>query len=325
MTTTCRTRIRTVFMGSPDFAVESLRALYQCSFIELLGVVTQPDRPKGRGLRIQPPPVKIFAEQIGAFPVWQPERVTAPDFMEQMRLLKPDLIVVVAFGQKIPLSLLELPPLGCINVHGSLLPEYRGAAPIHRAIIDGRTITGITTMYLDTGWDTGDTILKRELSIGPNETVGCLHDRMALAGGELLAQTVACIRNGKAPRLAQDHQKATYAPKLESGDGLIHWDRPAVEIANLIRGLDPWPSAFTCYDDKQLRLYCPEVVDLKKGNFPCGSIVKIVKGQGFAVSTGTGSLLIKEVQPAGKRRMSAEAFLQGYQLKQGECLECKNP
>lgn len=316
-------KIRTVFMGSPDFAVESLRTLHQCSFVELLGVVTQPDRPKGRGLRIQPPPVKVFAEQIEGIPVWQPERVAAPDFMEQMRLLKPDLIVVVAFGQKIPQSLLDLPHLGCINVHGSLLPEYRGAAPIHRAIIDGRTVTGVTTMYLDSGWDTGDMILKRELSIGPDETVGCLHDRMALAGGELLAQTVAYIRDGKAPRIAQDHQKATYAPKLKPEDGLIHWDRTAIEIANLIRGLDPWPSAFTYYDDKQLRLYCPEVITLEKGNSSCGSIVKIIKGQGFAVSTGAGCVLIKEVQPAGKRRMSAEAFLQGYHLKQGERLECK--
>ncbi|HCX69911.1 MAG TPA: methionyl-tRNA formyltransferase [Firmicutes bacterium] len=316
--------MRTVFMGSPDFAVESLKALHQCSFIELLGVVTQPDRPKGRGLKIQPPPVKVFAEQIG-IPVWQPERVAAPDFMAQMRLLSPELIVVVAFGQKIPTALLELPPLGCINVHGSLLPEYRGAAPIHRAIIDGRTVTGVTTMYLDAGWDTGDMILKRELNIAPDETVGSLHDRMALAGGGLLAQTATCIRNGNAPRIAQDHQKATYAPKLNSADGLIHWDQSALEIGNLIRGLDPWPSAFTYYGDRQLRLYCPEVIDQDLRNFPSGAIVKIDKGQGFIVSTGKGSLLIKEVQPAGKKRMSAGAFLQGYPLEQGDRFESRVP
>lgn len=320
MTTTGKGKIQTIFMGSPEFAVESLRALHNCDFVELLGVVTQPDRPKGRGLRIQPPPVKIFAEEIGGLPIWQPERVAAPEFIEQMRLLKPDLIVVVAFGQKIPSSLLELPPLGCINVHGSLLPEYRGAAPIHRAIIDGRTVSGVTTMYMDAGWDTGDMILKRELNIGPYETLGSLHDRLAVAGGELLAQTVACIRDGKAPRIAQDHQKATYAPKLKSEDCLIHWDRSAAEVANLIRGLDPWPSAFTYYHGRQLRLYCPEVIDEEAGNFPSGAIVKIIRGQGFAVKTGAGSLLIKEVQPAGKKRMPAEAFLQGYQLKQGEQL-----
>lgn len=315
-------KIRTVFMGSPDFAVESLRALHQCSFIELLGVVTQPDRPKGRGLRVQAPPVKVFAEQLG-LPVWQPDRVSAPDFMERMQLLNPDLIVVVAFGQKIPTSLMRIPHLGCVNVHGSLLPEYRGAAPIHRAIIDGSTVTGVTTMYLDEGWDTGDMILKRELDIAPDETAGSLHDRMALAGGELLAQTLACIRDGKAPRIAQDHQKATYAPKLKSEDGLINWNQSASEISSLIRGLDPWPSAFTYYGDMQLRLYSPEVIDEERRNFPCGSIVKLIKGKGFAVSTGEGILLVKGVQPSGKKRMSAEAFLQGYHLKKGDQLKSK--
>lgn len=307
-------------MGSPDFAVESLRALAGSPDVELLGVVTQPDRPKGRGQRLQSPPVKDFAVSLG-LPAWQPERVSAPDVISFLTSLAPDLLVVVAYGQKIPAALLNLPPRGCVNVHGSLLPEYRGAAPIHRAIMDGCRQTGVTTMYMDEGWDTGDMILKRTLEVGEEETVGSLHDRMALAGGELLAETVGLISRGAAPRVKQDHSHATYAPKLRPQDSWIDWSQPAGAILNQIRGMNPWPVASTTWRGDVLRLWAARKDDSGAGgNSSPGTIVKTIRGNGFIVQTGDGNLMITEVQPAGRNRMPADAFMNGYGLSEGDVL-----
>lgn len=314
-------KLRTIFMGSPDFAVESLRALAGSPDVELLGVVTQPDRPKGRGQRLQSPPVKDSAVSLG-LPVWQPERVSAPDAVAFLTSLAPDLLIVVAYGQKIPSALLNLPSRGCINVHGSLLPEYRGAAPIHRAVLDGRHQTGVTTMYMDEGWDTGDMILKRALDVGEEENVGSLHDRMALAGGELLAETVALVSRGTAPRVKQDDSRATYAPKLKPEDSWIDWSRPAGAILNHIRGMNPWPVASTTWREGVLRVWTAKRYDSgEEGNSSPGTIVKTVKGSGFTVQTGDGCLMITEVQPAGRNRMPADAFVNGYGLGEGDELE----
>lgn len=309
--------MRTVFMGSPDFAVESLKALTASPRVDLLGAVTQPDRPRGRGMLVQPSPVKEYALSQG-LTVWQPERVSNKDFVELLGRLRPDLIVVVAYGQKIPPSILSLPPKGCLNVHGSILPRYRGAAPIHRAIMDGCSLTGVTTMYMDEGWDTGDIILTRELTIGPEETVGSLHDRMALAGGSLLAETIEAIAMGTAPRIPQDHSRATYAPKIAPEETCIDWTKSAEAIFNQVRGMNPWPVANTLWHGSGLRVWGAKVwTGELTGNFPPGSIVELIKGLGVLVQAGAGALVLTEVQPSGRNRMPAEAFWQGYGLASG--------
>lgn len=312
--------MRTVFMGSPDFAVASLKALEALPDVHLVGVVTQPDRPRGRGLQVQSSPVKEHALSAG-LPVWQPEKVSEDRFWAGLAALRPDLIVVVAYGQKIASSMLSLPAKGCVNVHGSLLPKYRGAAPIHRAIMDGCRSTGVTTMYMDEGWDTGDMILAREVPIEPTDTVGLLHDRLAVAGGELLAETVIRIVQGTAPRVPQDHSEATYAPKLRPEEALIDWGRPADSVYNQIRGMNPWPVAGTIWRGSNLRVWAAKQWnDAPRGNFPPGSIVELIKGLGVLVRTGTGELLVTEVQPAGRNRMSAESFWRGHGLAPGQVL-----
>jgi len=228
-----------VFMGTPQFAVETLEQLIQAGH-QILGVVTQPDRPKGRGSKLNPTPVKVKADEYG-LPVYQPEKIRDPIFIQKLADLKPEVIVVVAYGQILPKEILELPPLGCINVHASLLPKYRGAAPIHWSIINGEKETGVTTMLMDQGLDTGNMLLKTSVEIGSSETTGELHDKLAVLGGQLLIETLSMMAKGEITPQAQDDGQATYAPLLNKEHELINWQKKAQDIQNLIRGMNPWP------------------------------------------------------------------------------------
>lgn len=314
--------LRVIYLGTPDFAVPGLERLVQGGY-DVAGVVTQPDRPRGRGQKPGVSPVKACALKLG-LPVHQPERVADPAFIEAVRALAPEAMVVVAFGQKIPAPLLTLAPLGCINVHASLLPEYRGAAPIHRAIIDGRRETGVTTIYLDEGWDTGDIILQRRVPITYEDTVGALHDRLAEAGAGLLLETLAAITRGEAPRTPQDESRASYALKLTNADGAIPWSRDAGAIHDLVRGMNPWPGAYTWYEGVLLKVWKAQPVS--GGSEPAWSQpgeVLAVDRDGILVATGRGRLRLLEVQPEGGRRMSGADFSRGRRLEAGTSFTVK--
>ncbi|MGE5575950.1 MAG: methionyl-tRNA formyltransferase [Syntrophothermus sp.] len=312
--------MRVIYMGTPDFAVPCLERLAQSGY-DIPAVVTQPDRPRGRGQRPGISPVKASALKLG-LPVYQPERVASPDFIVAMGALAPDAIVVVAFGQKIPAPLLELAPSGCINVHASLLPEYRGAAPIHRAIIDGREVTGVTTIYLDEGWDTGDIILQRKVPITYEDTVGTLHDRLAEVGAGLLLETLAAIAHGQAPRIPQDENRASYAFKLSSADAAIPWSRDAGSIYNLVRGMNPWPGAYTWYEGMLLKVWKTSNPASLPFEAQPGEILKTDQ-DGILVATGRGGLRLIEVQPEGGRRMSGADFARGRRLEIGTAFTVK--
>lgn len=302
--------MRIVFMGTPDFAVASLRALLDARW-PVWRVVTQPDRPRGRGRRLRPSPVKACAREAG-LGVWQPERVSDPAFITRLREAAPEVIVVVAYGQILPPAVLDIPPLGCINVHASLLPRYRGAAPIHRAVMAGETRTGVTTMYMDEGMDTGDIILKAEVPIRRQDTVGRLHDRLADAGAALLVRTLDLVRRGQAPREPQDPQRATYAPMLTAADERIRWDRPAEQIRNHVRGMDPWPGACTRIGKGRVKVWRVETLaDGADPAAPPGTVLSADPGCGIIVQAAPGRVVITELQPAGGRRMSAQDYLRG--------------
>jgi len=306
--------MRVVFMGTPDFAVPSLEITAKEH--ELLAVVTQPDRKRDRGQNVKFSPIKDRALAYDV-PIYQPEKVSTSEFIALMEQLNPDVIVVVAFGQKIPKALLELPAHGCINVHASLLPQYRGAAPIQYAIINGDQKTGVTTMYLNEGWDEGDMILQAEEPIYPSDTAGTLHDRLAVKGAELLGETLRQIEAGTAPRIPQDHEQATYAYKLEKSDGEIDWNLNAVNIHNLVRGLNPWPTAYTYLGKEMLKLWETEVVSSRE--YPPGEILEI-SPQGILVGTPQGGLLLKQVQRQGSRMMAAYDAANGLRMKVGQVL-----
>lgn len=310
--------MKIVFMGTPEFAVPCLRALADNNY-EITAVVTQPDRAKGRGKKLAAPPVKVLAEEKG-IKVYQPEKVKAPESVEFIRSQKPDLIVVVAFGQILSQEILDIPVLGCINVHSSLLPKYRGAAPINWCIINGEEKTGITTMYMDKGMDTGDIILQKETKIGRDETAGELHDRLAELGTETLLETVRLIKEGCAPRIAQNNELATYAPIMSKSLGKIEWAKHAGEIYNLIRGTYPWPGAFSSYKGRSFKIFKAEVTDKSIRNEKCGYIIDTDK-ESFTVSCGTGSLRIKEIQFENEKRMSVEAYLRGHNIEKSIVLE----
>jgi methionyl-tRNA formyltransferase len=278
----------------------------------MVGVYTQPDRPSGRGNRLTPPPVKILAEQAG-IPIFQPLKLRQPEAVEQLRELAPDLIVVVAYGQILPKSVLEIPQHGCINVHASLLPAYRGAAPINQAIIDGKTETGVTTMYMDAGLDTGDMLLKRITPIGPLETAGELHDRLAVLGREAMVDTLQQLCAGTLQREVQDDSLSCYAPMLKKEDGLIDWSRPATQIHNQVRGLDPWPGAYTWLSGEVLKLAgtAPATDTGAPGTVLASS------ASGVLIACGKGSLLVQQLQLPGKRRLAAADFLRGRALPPG--------
>ncbi|PLX80970.1 MAG: methionyl-tRNA formyltransferase [Desulfuromonas sp.] len=303
--------LRTVFMGTPDFALSTLQGLIDAG-CQLVGVYTQPDRPKGRGKQLAAPPVKELALSHN-LPVFQPVKLRQPEAVEELRQLAPDLIVVVAFGQILPKSVLEIPAHGCINVHASLLPKYRGAAPINKAIIDGATETGITTMYMDVGLDTGDMLMKQSLSIGPNETAGELHDRLALLGRETMLETLQQLCAGTLQREVQDDSQSNYAPMLKKEDGCLDWSGSATDLHNQVRGLDPWPGAYTRLDGELLKVARTQVAEGK--GLP-GSVLSATP-DGIEVACGAGSLLVGNLQLAGKKRLAAGDFLRGYPLPIG--------
>jgi methionyl-tRNA formyltransferase len=302
-----------VYMGTPEFAVPSLEALHR-SHHRVSAVVTQPDRPKGRGRKMTAPPVKRSAQGFG-YPVFQPESVKSDAFCEQMRAIEPDLFVVVAMGQILPTRLLSLPRLGAINVHASLLPRLRGAAPIQWAIINGDPESGVTTMQMDAGMDTGDMLLKAKTPISSTDTAQSLHDRLASLGADLLIETLDRLASGRLIPEPQAAEAATLAPMLSKKDGRIDWHRSAVEIDRLVRGLTPWPGAYTFCNDRRLRLYRTRPLPLMSPAAP-GTIV-----QGFAdelsVATGDGVLSVLEIQGASGKRMAIKDFLCGCDLCPG--------
>jgi len=307
--------IRTVFMGTPEFALDTFQGLIDFG-LNLVGTYTQPDRPKGRGKKLAAPPVKELAQKY-AIPVFQPQKLRAPDVVEELKALQPDLIVVVAYGQILPKTVLEIPQYGCINVHASLLPKYRGAAPINKSIVDGETETGVTTMYMDVGLDTGDMLVKRSLPIGENETAGELHDRLALIGREAMEETLQRICDGTLVAEKQDDELTCYAPMMKKEDGLIDWTQPAATVHNLIRGLDPWPGAYTHLDGEVLKVSATKVEADLSGK--PGEILSTDK-TGVRVACGEGGLVIDGLQLPGKKRLTAVNFLSGKPLFCGTLL-----
>ncbi len=304
---------RIIFMGTPAFAVPSLTAMLDHGE-QVVAVVTQPDRPRGRGRKPAPPPVKETALAAG-LPVLQPTAIKTEAFRRQIGEFQPDLIVVCAYGRILPGPLLRLPPLGTINVHGSLLPKYRGAAPIQWAIIRGETETGITIMQMDEGLDTGDILLPGAMPIELDDTAGTLAAKMAELGGRLLVEALDRLRAGTLTPVPQDDSQATLAPPLKKEDGHIDWSRPAAAIGCLIRGLDPWPSAYSFVNGKRLRLFAPRPVAEPVAE-PPGTVVRADR-EGLTVAAGDGVVVIREIQREGGRRMPVATFLQGHPLPPG--------
>lgn len=320
--------MRVVFMGTPDFSVPTLEKIIEAGH-EVVGVVTQPDKAKGRGKKVLFPPVKEKALEHD-LTVYQPRRAREPEFIEQMRTLEPDVMVVVAFGQILPKDLLDIPKYGCVNVHASLLPKYRGAAPIQWAVIRGEKVSGVTTMQMDVGLDTGDMLLKAEVPLAEDETGGSLHDKLSVLGGDLLIETLKGLEAGTIqPEKQDDSQTGEYARMLDKALGKIDFSMTAEEIERLIRGLDPWPSAYTSYHGKTMKLWKARVVSGADaspdgpagaaGHAAPGEILAVDK-MGFTVQTGCGALQILELQMEGKKRMDAGAFLRGCQMTAGEIL-----
>ncbi len=308
--------MRVIFMGTPDFAVGTLEAIMEAGH-EVVLVVTQPDKPKGRSGALQFPPVKECAVAHN-IEVFQPRRIREEENVEFLRKYNPDIIVVAAFGQILPKSILDMAEYGCINVHASLLPKYRGAAPIQWSIINGDEFTGVTIQRMDVGVDTGDVIAKCQIRITEDETGGGLFDKLAVVGAQLCVETMASIEAGTAEYIPQDHEQATHVSMISKEFGDIDWHRPAVEIERLIRGLNPWPSAYTTLDGKTFKIWKAKVVSNANDHQP-GCIVNVTKDS-MEVQTGNGVLALLEVQIEGKKRMEASAFLRGYNVEQGTFL-----
>ena len=304
--------MRVLFMGTPEFAVPTLEALIEAH--EVIGVYTQPDKPKGRGKAMAFPPVKEKALEYN-IPVYQPVKVRDESVVDEIRKMNPEAIVVVAFGQILPESILNIPKYGCINVHASLLPKYRGAAPMQWSIIDGEKETGITTMYMAKGLDTGDMILKEVVPMDPKETGESLHDKLSVMGGPLILETLKQIEEGCAPRIPQDDSLSCYAHMLTKELGCIDWTKDAASIERLIRGLNSWPSAYTIWNGKTLKIWDSEVVEYE-GVEENGTVIATDK-YSFTVKCGKEALKILEVQLQGKKRMNTQAFLVGNQIETG--------
>lgn len=312
--------MRVVFMGTPDFAVGTLKELLLAGH-EVAAVVTQPDKPKGRGKELLMTPVKVEALAHG-IPVYQPEKIRKnEEFLDELKRINPDVIVVVAFGQILPVSVLTLPKYGCVNVHASLLPMYRGAAPLQWVIINGEKVSGVTTMQMDKGLDTGDMLLKEEVEIEPKETYGSYHDKLAVVGAKLLIKTLEGLEVGTIVPVKQEGNTC-YASMIDKSLGNLDFTRPAIELERLMRGLDPAPAAHTFIDGKMLKLFGADVVDADKeySVSECGIITNITKNT-FDITTGLGVLRINEVQLEGKKRMDAASFLRGYKLSDGTALK----
>lgn len=310
--------MRILFMGTPEFALFSLKALVEAGE-RVVGVVTQTDKPKGRGYTLTPPPVKVYAEEKG-IPVYQPKTLRDEAFAALLSEIDPELIVVAAFGKILPANVLDYPKLGCINIHGSLLPEYRGAAPMQRAIIDGKKETGITTMMMDVGLDTGDMLLTATLPIGHEDNFEDVHDRLGGLGAELLLKTLKELRAGTLTRRKQDESGATYAAKIEKSDCLIDFTKDCETVHNLIRGLSPIPLAFThTPDGKLLKVTRAEVAEGKKDAIP-GTVLSLDGGR-ITVACGEGAVALLGLLPEGKGRMSAADFINGRRIHQGDLLQ----
>ena len=302
--------MKIVFMGTPDFSVNALENIVKAGH-DVVGVITQPDKPKGRGGKMQYTPVKEKALELG-LDVYQPQRVKETEFIEKLKEMNPDAIVVIAFGQILPKAILDMPKYGCINVHASLLPKYRGAAPIQWSVIDGEKETGVTTMYMNEGLDTGDIIDKVVVPIDNKETGGSLFDKLAIEGGKLILKTLIELENGTAVRTPQDDSKSNYAGMINKQLGKIDFNKSANEIERLIRGLNPWPSAYTKMDGKTLKIWDADVDDSENDSAP-GTITEV--GKDFIrVATGKGSLKILELQLEGKKRMKTRDFLNGAKI-----------
>lgn len=323
--------LRVVFMGTPDFSVPSLEALLGAGH-DVVAVYTQPDRPRGRGRRLTFSPVKEAALKAG-IEVYQPRSLRDEGVLDELRRGRPDVIVVVAYGQLLPKAVLELPPLGCVNVHASLLPRHRGAAPIQAALAAGDAVTGVTTMFMDEGLDTGDIILKRELPIAPDDDAGSLHDRLAIAGAELLVETLARLEAGDESRTPQDDGLATYAPRLTKDDARIRWTGAADDVVNHVRAFAPRPGAFTWHRGRALKVLeartaskagAKEAEGSGPGDTAGGAVASApgtfleVAGEGIAVAAGRGRVLLTRVQPPGRAPMSGRDFANGFRLETGE-------
>lgn len=309
--------MRVIFMGTPEFAVPSLEALVEAGH-DVCAVVTQPDKARGRGKSVQFPPVKEAALKHG-IEVLQPVRIRDAENVERLRGFQADVIVVVAFGQILPKSILEMPKYGCINAHASLLPKYRGAAPIQWAVLEGEKETGVTTMQMDSGLDTGDMILKAYVPIEADETGGSLHDKLKSEGASLLVETLKCLENHTAVRTPQGETTTMYARMLDKSVGRIDWTESAARIECKIRGLNPWPSAYTSLDGKTLKIWKAAVSDREYSGQP-GEVVQIT-GEGIFVVCGDKTLIITELQLEGKKRMEADAFLRGNKIEAGTVLQ----
>ena len=305
-----------IFMGTPDFAVPSLKALFENGY-NVLMVVTQPDRPKGRGRKVIPPPVKEAAQSFG-YDVIQPVSIKDKDFFDTIVRLKPDIFIVVAYGHILPRNILAIPKTGVINLHASLLPKYRGSAPIQWAIINGEKETGVTTMLLDEGMDTGDILLSSKAIITKVDTSATLHDRLSVLGADLLIKTLKAFENNDINPIAQDHTNATYAPLLKKGDGRIVWEKNAEHIAAFIRGVTPWPGAFTFQDNKRLKIFSAKPISVEVNESP-GTVVKGFPDE-LRIATGKGVLAVIEIQGASGKRLLIKDFLMGNQMPPGTVL-----
>ena len=310
--------MKVIFMGTPDFSVGTLEVLIEAGH-EVALVVTQPDKPKGRGGKMQYTPVKEVAVAHN-IPVYQPKRIREPECIEELRKYNADIMVVIAFGQILPKEILEMTPYGCVNVHASLLPSYRGAAPIQWAVINGEKVSGVTTMQMNEGLDTGDMLLKVEIPLDEKETGGSLHDKLAEAGARLCVETLDALKAGTVTPEKQGDSPTAYAKMLDKHMGKIDWKMSAKEIERLIRGLNPWPSAYTRWNenDKGMKIWEAEVAEGQTDK-AVGTVVEVAK-DGFFVQTGDGLLKITALQIPGKKRMDAAAFLRGYQMETGTVL-----
>ncbi|MBQ2092954.1 MAG: methionyl-tRNA formyltransferase [Ruminococcus sp.] len=305
--------MRIVYMGTPDFAVPALEKLAQSPDYTVAAVFTQPDKPKGRKMVMTPPDVKVCAEKLG-IPVFQPSSMRSEEAYNSLKELNPDVIVVAAYGQILPKAVLDLPKFGCVNIHGSLLPKYRGAAPIQQSVLDGEKVTGVTTMLMDVGLDTGDILLKAETEIGENETAGELFDRLAVLGGELIVQTLDKLKKGEITPQKQDESLATHTSKISKELCPIDFNKSAFEVHNKVRGLNPWPVAVTEIAGKTVKVYSSRVSDMS------GAAGTILSLKPFVVACGDKSVELIEIQPQGKKRMTAQAFLAGHKLNIGDKL-----
>lgn len=313
--------MRIVFMGTPDFSVPTLEALVEAGH-EVVGVVTQPDKPKGRGKAVLMTPVKEKAVEL-SIPVYQPVKAREESFIETLREINPDVCVVIAFGQILPKAILDIPRYGCVNIHASLLPKYRGAAPLQWVVLNGEKETGITTMMMDVGMDTGDMLEKTVVPMDRKETYGSIHDKLSVLGGELIVSTLAKIEDGTIISTPQKDEEATYTKKIVKSMGEIDWTMEAEVIERYIRGLNPWPSAYTSWNGKTLKIWDSDVI---AEEYPgvCGEVVLMDKNS-VLVKTGKGTLSLTSLQLEGKKRMDTDVFLRGYQIEKGTVLKKEVP